>query len=77
MARRKIAEAKVPTLNELILEYGPLNTECNTLKKTVADLNSKIKLAIHDAKKETRASKLKAGDVHCQSLMIQVSMKTD
>ena len=55
MARKKVAEAKAPTLNELILEYGPLNTECNTLKKTVADLNSKIKLAIHDAKKENES----------------------
>ena len=55
MARKKVVEAKVQTLNDLILEYGPLNTECNALKKTVADLNSKIKLAIHDAKKENES----------------------
>lgn len=51
MARKKIEEKKL-TLNELIPEYGQKNTECNALKKVVADLNSKIKLAVHEAKKE-------------------------
>ena len=50
MARVKIE--KQQTLNELIPLYGEKNTECNALKKVVADLNSKIKSEIKRVKKE-------------------------
>jgi len=53
MARKKIEE-KTQTLEELIPIYGEQNTQCNALKKVVADLNSKIKKAIHEAKKENK-----------------------
>lgn len=45
---------KMQTLEELIPLYGEQNTACNNLKKKVADLNSKIKNAIHDAKQENK-----------------------
>ena len=51
MPRKKI-EPKVETLEELIPKCGEQNTQCNALKKVVADLNAKIKESIHDAKKE-------------------------
>ena len=47
---RKLAEKKL-TLNELVPMYGEQNTQCNALKKVVADLNAKLKQAIKDAKK--------------------------
>lgn len=40
------------TLESLIPEYGEQNTRCNALKKTVADLNAKIKDAIRTIQKE-------------------------
>ena len=43
------------TLAELIPAYGEKNTECNALKKVVADLNSKIKQVIKDEAKENTA----------------------
>ena len=52
MARVKIE--KVLTLEELIPMYGEQNTQCNALKKVVADLSSKIKTAIKTAKKENK-----------------------
>ena len=52
MARKKIE--KPLTLEELIPAYGEQNTECNALKKVVADLNTKIKEAIHKAKQENK-----------------------
>ena len=42
------------TLEELIPLYGEQNTACNALKKKVAELNTKIKTAIHEAKKENK-----------------------
>ena len=45
---RKIPEKK-QTLDELVPLYGEQNTQCNTLKKVVADLNAKLKQAIKDA----------------------------
>ena len=51
MARKKIEEKK-QTLEELIPLYGEQNTQCNALKKVVSDLNTKIKLAVHEAQKE-------------------------
>ena len=51
MARKKLEEKKL-TLEELVPEYGEKNTECNTLKKVVADLNDKLKEAIHEVCKE-------------------------
>lgn len=53
MARKKLEENK-QTLEELIPVYGEQNTKCNALKKVVTDLNSKIKTAIHEAKKENK-----------------------
>ena len=50
MPRKKIE--KTQTLAELIPLYGEQNTQCNALKKVVADLNSKIKTAIHAVQKE-------------------------
>ena len=50
MARKKVEE-KTQTLEELIPLYGEQNTECNALKKKVADLNSKIKTVIREEKK--------------------------
>jgi hypothetical protein len=50
MARIKVENT--PSLEELIPLYGEQNTECNLLKKKVADLNSKIKAAIHATSKE-------------------------
>lgn len=50
MARKKIE--RQDTLAELIPLYGEQNAECNTLKKTVADLNKRIKDAIHAVNKE-------------------------
>ena len=50
MARR-IPERK-QTLADLIPLYGEQNAQCNALKKTVADLNTKLKQAIKDATKE-------------------------
>ena len=47
MARMKIQEPNKETLEELIPVYGEQNTQCNALKKVVADLNTKIKAAIH------------------------------
>ena len=52
MARKKLETEKALTLEKLIPEYGEKNTECNALKKVVADLNSKVKTAIHLALKE-------------------------
>lgn len=52
MPRKKIE--KQLTLEELIPQYGEQNTQCNALKKVVADLNAKIKKAIHDAKQENK-----------------------
>ena len=49
---RKRAEEKRQTLDELIPLYGEQNTQCNALKKVVSDLNTKIKLAIHESAKE-------------------------
>lgn len=54
MARVKVQEPKKSTLEELIPVYGEQNAQCNALKKTVADLNSKLKTAIHDAKQENK-----------------------
>lgn len=54
MARVKIQESQKPTLEELIPAYGEQNAQCNALKKTVADLNGKLKTAIHDAKRENK-----------------------
>lgn len=51
MPRKKL-EPKVETLEELIPKYGEQNTQCNALKKVVADLNARIKESIHNAKKE-------------------------
>lgn len=53
MARTKIEKAQ--TLEELIPVYGEKNTECNALKKVVADLNNKIKTAIYSAKQENKS----------------------
>lgn len=50
MARRKPEEKKL-SLEELIPLYGEQNTQCNALKKVVADLNSKIKETIKKANK--------------------------
>lgn len=50
MARVKVE--KQSTLDEMITNYGEQNTQCNALKKVVADLNAKIKQAIHDEQKE-------------------------
>jgi len=50
MARAKIERKQ--TLADLVPLYGEQNAECNALKKVVADLNSKIKTAIHEARKE-------------------------
>ena len=44
MSRMKIE--KIATLEQLIPMYGEQNTQCNALKKVVADLNTKIKNAI-------------------------------
>ena len=44
MSRKKIE--KQLTLEELIPQYGEQNTQCNALKKVVADLNAKIKKAL-------------------------------
>lgn len=52
MARKKIEEEKTVTLEELIPAYGEQNTTCNALKKVVADLNTKVKAAIHSVNKE-------------------------
>jgi len=52
MPRKKIEKAE--TLKELIPVYGEQNTQCNALKKVVADLNTKIKEAIHKAKQENK-----------------------
>lgn len=49
MARKKVEQ--VETLETLIPLYGEQNAECNVLKKKVSELNTKIKKAIHDAKK--------------------------
>lgn len=49
MARKKTEQLN---LNELIPQYGEQNAQCNALKKVVTDLNSKIKQAIHESKKE-------------------------
>ena len=51
MARKKLEEKK-QTLEELIPLYGEQNTQCNALKKAVSELNTKIKLAVHEAQKE-------------------------
>ena len=51
MARKKI-EDQSPKLEDLIPQYGWKNSECNALKKVVADLNTKVKAAIHSANKE-------------------------
>lgn len=50
MARAKIE--KQLTLEELIPLYGEVNTECNTLKKKVSELNSQIKTEIKRVKRE-------------------------
>ena len=39
---------KKETLENLVPVYGEKNTECNALKKVVADLNTKIKATIKD-----------------------------
>lgn len=49
MARKNL-EQKQLTLEDLVPLYGEQNTQLNTLKKTVDDLKTKIKTAIHDAK---------------------------
>lgn len=53
MARTNLEEKKL-TLEEMIPLYGEQNTECNALKKVVADLNSKIKEQIKKEKKENK-----------------------
>ena len=58
MARKKLEAEKPMTLDKLIPEYGEKNTECNALKKVVADLNSKVKTAIHLALKENEDIKI-------------------
>lgn len=52
MPRKKLENK--PTLKELIPVYGEQNTQCNALKKVVADLNAKIKEAIHESKQENK-----------------------
>ncbi len=54
MARVKIQEPQTQPLEELIPLYGEQNTQCNALKKVVADLNTKVKAAIHAAKQENK-----------------------
>ena len=49
MARKKVEQKD--DLKNLIPEYGKKNTECNSLKKVVSDLNTRIKKAIKDNKK--------------------------
>lgn len=49
MARKKLEQQD--NLKNLIPEYGKKNTECNSLKKVVSELNTKIKKAIKDNKK--------------------------
>ena len=51
MARKKSNESSSVTLTELIPLYGKQNTECNALKKTVAELNAKLKECIKNNKK--------------------------
>lgn len=62
MARRKVVEEQ-PKLEDLIPLYGEQNIQCNALKKVVADLNSKIKEAIHSAGKENKD--IMVGDWKC------------
>ena len=52
MPRKKIE--KQLTLEELVPQYGEQNTQCNALKKVVADLNTKIKEVIHKSKQENK-----------------------
>lgn len=54
MARKKLNESSSVTLAELIPLYGKQNTECNALKKTVAELNTKLKECI---KKNNQSNK--------------------
>ena len=42
------------TLEELVPLYGKQNTECNALKKVVADLNTKLKTIIKSLKQENK-----------------------
>ena len=46
------------TLEELVPLYGEKNTECNALKKEVAELNSELKTAIKDAKQQNKDIKI-------------------
>ena len=53
MARTKIENpSNKMSLEELIPLYGEQNTNCNSLKKVVADLNNKLKEAIKESKQE-------------------------
>lgn len=42
------------TLDELIPIYGEQNTQCNALKKTVAELNTQLKQAIKENLQENK-----------------------
>lgn len=52
MARKKIEQS--PKLDELITQYGEQNTQCNALKKVVADLNAKLKTAIKSLNQQNK-----------------------
>jgi len=45
---------KKETLEDLVPVYGEKNTECNALKKVVADLNTKIKTTIKALKQQNK-----------------------
>lgn len=51
-------EGRKLTLEELVPLYGEKNTECNALKKEVADLNATLKTAIKDAKQQNKDIKI-------------------
>ena len=52
MTRKKIEQS--PKLDELITQYGEQNTQCNALKKVVADLNAKLKTAIKSLNQQNK-----------------------
>lgn len=45
---------KKETLEDLVPVYGEKNTECNALKKVVAELNTKLKTTIKDLKQQNK-----------------------
>ncbi len=51
MPRKKI---ETETLEDLVPLYGWKNSECNALKKLVAELNDKVKTAIKAVKQENK-----------------------